>query len=97
MGASISTEQCKSHYNTTVDCNVTTNGSGGFQTIAGYERGEVPPEPDIAGIGVRITATNCSFSVEELTCLQDCSRLYRCRIFRLRHWRVRRRMDRSKT
>ncbi|KAL0783350.1 hypothetical protein CaCOL14_001256 [Colletotrichum acutatum] len=52
MGASISIAQCKSHYNTTVDCSVTPDGSGGFQTIAGYGRGEVPPEPDIAGIGI---------------------------------------------
>ncbi|KAK1706175.1 hypothetical protein BDP67DRAFT_569726 [Colletotrichum lupini] len=52
MGASISIAQCKSHYNTTVDCSVTPNDSGGFQTIAGYERGEVPPEPDIAGTGI---------------------------------------------
>ncbi|KXH36431.1 hypothetical protein CSIM01_04946 [Colletotrichum simmondsii] len=52
MGASISIAQCKSHYNTTVDCSVTPNESGGFRTIAGYERREVPPEPDIAGIGI---------------------------------------------
>lgn len=86
MGASISIAQCKSHYNTTVDCSVTPNDSGGFQTIAGYERGEVPPEPDIAGIGVRIAATHCLFDVEKLSCSKDCFCLYRCRVFRVRHW-----------
>ncbi|KAK4206079.1 hypothetical protein QBC37DRAFT_445190 [Rhypophila decipiens] len=54
MGAYVSIPDCKSHYNETVNCeyNVNVSDSNPFATIGGHRRGEIPADPDIAGIGV---------------------------------------------
>ncbi|WQF82228.1 hypothetical protein CDEST_07242 [Colletotrichum destructivum] len=49
---SIAKDRCEWHYNTTVNCDYEPNSD----SIGGYPRGEVPPEPDIAGIGVSATS-----------------------------------------
>ncbi|CCF33512.1 hypothetical protein CH063_00986 [Colletotrichum higginsianum] len=45
---SIAKNRCKWHYNTIVNCDYDLNSD----SIGGYSRGQVPPEPDIAGIGI---------------------------------------------
>lgn len=69
MGSYVSIVDCKAHYNVTLNCGVqgvnqTINGTTKilppFTSIGGYSRGEVPGDPDIAGIGVRfILALSC--------------------------------------
>ncbi|KAK3312381.1 hypothetical protein B0H66DRAFT_633087 [Apodospora peruviana] len=55
MGAYVSIPDCRSHYNITVNCNynvTSDNAKSSNDTIGGYFRGELPTNPDIAGIGV---------------------------------------------
>ncbi|ETS80884.1 hypothetical protein PFICI_08413 [Pestalotiopsis fici W106-1] len=59
MGSYVSVPICKSQYNVTIDCNLTTynsssssNGTLVFKSIGGAEKGHVEPDPDIAGIGI---------------------------------------------
>jgi hypothetical protein len=62
MGAFVSIPECKSHYNVTLNCNVTDdqgqdimfNGTWPANvSIGGHTKGEFPGDPDIAGVGVR--------------------------------------------
>ncbi|KAK0641829.1 hypothetical protein B0T16DRAFT_461858 [Cercophora newfieldiana] len=54
MGAYVSIPDCKSHYNITVNCDyfVTNLTNGEKPKIGGYGRREIPPDADVAGIGV---------------------------------------------
>jgi len=50
MGANVSFEGCKANYNITLNCSTNPGQSWGD-----FRRGQFPPDPDIAGIGVRNT------------------------------------------
>ena len=57
MGAYVSIDDCKAHYNKIVNCTVkidTTNFNAPNQSIGGFDKGTVPADADVAGIGVCI-------------------------------------------
>jgi len=52
MGAYVSIDECRSHYNKTVVCDF--NFTSTPPNVGGHDKGQVPPDADIAGIGVRL-------------------------------------------
>jgi len=52
MGAYVSTADCESHYNITLDCTYTADNNKTHPIIGGYGPSEIPTDADIAGIGV---------------------------------------------
>lgn len=54
MGAYVSIPDCESHYNITVNCDykVTNLTDGREATIGGFGKGQIPTDPDVAGVGV---------------------------------------------
>jgi len=52
MGAYVSTADCESHYNITLDCTYTADKNKTHPIIGGYGPSEIPTDSDIAGIGV---------------------------------------------
>ncbi|KAK4447004.1 hypothetical protein QBC34DRAFT_427801 [Podospora aff. communis PSN243] len=50
MGAYVSIPECRAHYNITVICDY--NVTDPIPTIGGLEKGEIPTDPDVAGVGV---------------------------------------------
>ena len=52
MGAYVSKDHCKTHYNITIRCHSDFNEPGLF--ASDYGKGQVPADPDVAGIGVSV-------------------------------------------
>lgn len=54
MGSYVSAVRCRSDYGADVPCLSNFNTSNGTLFAGNYDKGNVPPNPDIAGIGVSI-------------------------------------------
>lgn len=55
MGIYISSLNCKELYNIDINCQILANGNETYPNstiVGGLLRGQIPPDPDIAGIGV---------------------------------------------
>lgn len=52
MGSYVSAVRCRSDYGADVACLSNFNTTKGTLYAGNYEKGDVPPNPDIAGIGV---------------------------------------------
>ncbi|KAM7214977.1 hypothetical protein V8F06_009654 [Rhypophila decipiens] len=52
MGIYISAVDCEQRYNIKIKCDIVLRDNGTNTTIGGYEKGYIPTDPDIAGVGV---------------------------------------------
>lgn len=52
MGAYVSTQECRRQFNIKVDCGFDFNSTKEKNYIGSHQYGEVPADPDVAGIGV---------------------------------------------
>lgn len=51
MGALLTRPQCD-NLGVASNCNITTDQNGNYTSIGGLTKGEIPADPDIAGIGI---------------------------------------------